>query len=277
VINYFENIERRCWFLLAMSYLIFGCLWLLNGYITYRIILSFTRDGWQFMEGIIIAMSFVVTIPALLFSFLSIRMLMNKNSKKNYFPLIIGINGVIVGIILYSATIWWVFIITLNLLLVLSYFICKNRRLDIKSNHIKSASETSEKLETYTKRDFSIVILFQILGLILLLIVALSLIFPVSDKESLFIQKNILAFVFSVLFLFHLVLSFAFYNKKYWALNLKYIESYISLGLAILIFFSAMITEGVSLSRSFIFLFFLFVLLIILLIYLNRLYKKIKF
>ncbi len=276
MIKSFKNIERKCWFLLAMSYLVFVFLGLLNGFLIYRIFSSFKGDGWQFMESLIFAMFLIASIPALIFSLLSIRLVKKNSHKKFYFPLIIGIIGVIIGFVLQSATNWWIVILILHLLLVISTLVCNNS--NITSNKIKLSVEEAKVIDTNLNRDTRVALFFQIIGLILLLIVAISSVYNISSSAEKHITNQLVisAFIFPILFIFQSILSFAFYKKQQWAFNLKYIENYIKLGLLILISISALITEGFSFSKSFFVLLFIFILLISLFIYLIKLYKRIK-
>jgi len=120
----FPNEAKECWFLLTMSFTSFVILALLNLYIGYEVIKYIFGDGWSFLGGLMIAMSFIVTIPALILSALSIRMVRHDNHKKYIFPVSLGIIGILIGIILNNATELWIYIIAFSVLLLISCFAC---------------------------------------------------------------------------------------------------------------------------------------------------------
>jgi uncharacterized Tic20 family protein len=121
---FFPNEAKECWFLLTMSFASFVILLLLNLYISYEVIKYFLGDGWSFLGGLMIATSFIVTIPTLILSVLSIRIVRHDNHKKYIFPVSIGIIGILIGTILNNATKLWIYIIVFSVLLLISCFVC---------------------------------------------------------------------------------------------------------------------------------------------------------
>lgn len=270
-----------------MSFFTILMLLILNLYIGYNIVISFKGDGWSFMGGLFISVSYIITIPALIFSILSIRIIQNNSSKKLIFPIIFGIIGTLMGFLLYNAISWWFFIVLFNVLLLISAFICNkvnHKTINTGSKNILTAdkiplSDINSKHTRNTRNTtYNISIIFQSIGLILLFILAISSIFASSDSiENFNYKQQIISIcIFGFLFLLHSTVTFAFSKKKTWALNFKYIESYILLGLSILIFLSAVISEGISLTNTFIASLLFFTLLILLFIYMIHNYKKLK-
>lgn len=123
----FKKGAQKCWLLLIMSAASFGILLLLNLYIGNEVIQYFLGDGWSFLGGFFIAMSFVVTIPALIFSFSSIRKVRNNSKNKYVFPVFFGVVGILIGLVLHNATELWIYIIAYSILLLVFCFTCKYR------------------------------------------------------------------------------------------------------------------------------------------------------
>jgi len=263
-----------------MSYLTSGFLILLNFYIAYLAFQQFKGDGWSFLGGLAILISYMVTIPALIFSFLQIRMVRYNNAKKHLFPIIFGIIGILMGFLLYNAISWWFLIVLFDVLLIISSLICE-REKQIKENEDQIYLPT-EKLQYANGKvrntSFRITVAFQIIGLALMFLITVSIFFSSasSDKNLTQTQKIIYALVFGFLFVLHGMVTLAFVKKKKWALKFKYIENYILLGITVLIFLAAIITDGISLTNTFFATALSFSLLILLFIYLIRHYKKLK-
>ena len=276
----FKTSSKRCSLLLLMSYLTSGFLILLNFYIAYLAFQQFKGDGWSFLGGLAILISYMVTIPALIFSFLQIRMVKYDNDKKHLFPIIFGIIGILMGSLLYNAISWWFLIVLFDMLLIISSLICE-REKQIKENVGQSHLPT-EKLQYANGKvrntSFRITVTFQIIGLVLLFLIIVSIFFSSasSDKYLTQTRKIIYALVFGFLFVLHGMVTLAFVKKKKWALKFKYIENYILLGITVLIFLAAIITDGISLTNTFFATALSFSLLILLFIYLIRHYKKLK-
>jgi len=76
--DFLKKTEKKCKLLLFISYLAFGLLEVLNIYIGYIAFKQFRSDGWSFMGGLIILSSYIVTMPAFLFSVLSVREIRNN-------------------------------------------------------------------------------------------------------------------------------------------------------------------------------------------------------
>jgi len=154
VSNIFKNTKKECWLLLIMSYLTIGLLVFLNIYIGFSAFQYFTGDGWSFMGGLLISMLYIVTIPALIFSVLSIRMVRNDNNNKYFFPLGIGVIGVLAGFVLYNATDWWIFIVLFNILLIISCLVCGKKQKSIDNDAEVVLSTKNKKLSlTAIKKD----------------------------------------------------------------------------------------------------------------------------
>ena len=132
----FKEEAKKCWFLLIMSFLAFLLLIILNIYIGLEIIQSFKGDGFSFLGGLIIGTSYLVTIPTLIFSILSIRMIRHNNSKYFIFPVFFGIIGVLSGIVLQNATGLWIYILIFSVLLLISCFICQRSKHKKNNNNI---------------------------------------------------------------------------------------------------------------------------------------------
>ena len=124
----FKEDAEECWFLLIMSFVSFCVLAVLNIYIGYEAVKYFVGDGWSFLGGLIILMSYIVTIPTFILSALSVRMIRYDNNKKYTFPLLLGIIGIIIGLILNNATILWIYIIVFSILLIASCIVCKIKK-----------------------------------------------------------------------------------------------------------------------------------------------------
>jgi len=119
--------SKRCKLLLLISYLTFGFLVLLNFYIAYLVFEQFQHDGWSFLGGLFILTSYLVTIPTLVFSFRQISMVKENKTKKHLFPLIFGLIEILIGFILHNAISWWLLIVSLGVLLIISSLICKHK------------------------------------------------------------------------------------------------------------------------------------------------------
>lgn len=244
--NPYKTTATRCWFLLTMSLFSFIGLVILNIYIAYLAIEQFRVDGWSFLGGLIIGTSYLATIPILIFSGLSIRMIQNDNKKKYYFPIILGIISIIMGILLHNATALYVYIILAGFLLLISTFICAKEK-DISDDSDKK-EQTQKKLITPENGIFKLLKAFQVVGLILLFFLASSAIgsffIPkeTADNNRSFAMYYII--FSSVIFILHLVVTFAFFKKKKWALHFKYIESYIVLSILIITAVAGEISEG---------------------------------
>lgn len=115
----------KCRFLLIMSYLISLLLILLNLYIGYTIVQYFMGDGFSFLGGLFIGLSFVITIPVLVLSLINIRLIVKEKKHKRIFPLIISILGILTGLALHNATGLWIYILGFSILLLLSCLFCK--------------------------------------------------------------------------------------------------------------------------------------------------------
>jgi len=125
----FKDEAERCWLLLVTSFASLLALIVLNIYIGYLIIkYLFFEDGWSFMASIMFMSSYVVTIPALIFSALSVRMIRYGNKKKHLFPVTFGIILMLTGIILNNAIQLWPLISVTGLLLLISGIVCKRTR-----------------------------------------------------------------------------------------------------------------------------------------------------
>jgi len=124
----FKKGAQKCWLLLIMSVASFAILLLLNLYIGNEVVQYLLGDGWSFLGGLFIAMSFVVTIPLLIFSFSSIRKVRNNSKNKYIFPVILGVVGILIGIVLQNATELCIYIIAYSILLLVSCFTCKYRQ-----------------------------------------------------------------------------------------------------------------------------------------------------
>ncbi len=122
----FKDEADRCWLLLIASFASLLALIVLNIYIGYLIVkYFFFEDGWSFMAGLMFMSSYIITIPALIFSVLSVRMIRYGNKKKYLFPVTFGIILMLTGLILHNATQLWTSISILGLLLLISVFVCK--------------------------------------------------------------------------------------------------------------------------------------------------------
>ncbi|MCF6182306.1 hypothetical protein [Lutibacter sp.] len=287
----FTKEAKECWFLLIMSFISFGILVFLNLYIAYEAIKYFIGDGWSFLGGLIILMSYVITIPLLIFSVISIRLIRKNHKKKYIFPVFLGISGTLIGLILHNATELWIYIIAISILLLASCFVCKKTK---KHNKCKkkntpiiddniapnSNKQISKKhISTNNNGILKFLKVFQIVGLGLLFIIAayfvVSFLTPKKVVET--SEYGVYYAIFSLLiFILHLIVTIAFFKKKQWALNFKYIESYILLIVVFLIFISAIITEGLSFSKSFLLIVIIFTLLMLFFGYLIKSYKKLK-
>ena len=272
----FPNEAEKCWFLLIMSFASFVILALLNLYIGYEVIKYFFGDGWSFLGGLMIAMSFIVTIPVLILSILSIRMIRHDNHKKYIFPVSLGIIGILIGAILNNATELWIYIVAFSVLLLISCFTCaKNKKKNGTIDFDLKEQSSPKQIITNNNGTFKIVKAFQIVGLVLLFIsvssAIASFLIPnktVGNDQTFMVYYAIFS---SIIFILHLIVSLAFFKRKKWALKFKYIESYIILAVIILIALSAAISEGVSFILVVSFGFF-----IALFIYLIISYKKLK-
>lgn len=272
----FPNEAKRCWFLLIMSFASFAFFALLNLHIGYEVIKYFFGDGWSFLGGLFIAMSFIVTIPALILSAFSIRMVRHENHKKYILPVSLGIIAVLVGAIVHNATELWIYIIAFGVLLLISCFLCaKDKKKDSTIESDLKEQSSPKQISTNNNGTFKIVKAFQIVGLALLFISGLSLIgsFLAANKTVENNQTLMVCFAIfiSMIFILHLIVSLSFFKKKKWASSFKYIESYIILAGIILIALSAAISEGVSFI-----LVVSFGLFIAIFIYLIISYKKLK-
>ncbi len=122
----FNDEAKRCWLLLITSFASLLALIVLNIYIGFLIIkYLFFEDGWSFMASIMFLSSYIITIPALIFSALSVRMIRHGNKKKYLFPVTFGIILMLAGLILNNATQFWSSISMLGLLLLISVIVCK--------------------------------------------------------------------------------------------------------------------------------------------------------
>ncbi len=274
-----ESGTEKCWFLLITTAFSAVLLLILNFYIGYKIIESFKGDGWLFLEGLFIGSTFMVTVPALIFSVISVKMVRNNHPKKYIFPVITGIVSIFAGFILNNATGLWIYILLFGVTILVSVLICSDKKQNRFKNKFKQVFKNrpaaTVKSENGTGKTYKIAIIFQSVGLSLLFIVTLVSTFALfdSDKSS----DQIIGFLVSVfLLLIHGIVTVAFFKKRKWALLFKYIESYILLGLTVLLFLAALITEGISFSKQTFLIVFFFVLLILLFVYLIRNYKKLK-
>jgi hypothetical protein len=133
--NPYKEISPQCWFLLTMSFTPFVILALLNLYIGYEVIKYLFGDGWSFLGGLLFSMSFIVTIPVLILSAVSIRMIRNDDRKKYIFPVSLGIIGILSGVILNKATELWIYIIAFSVILLISCFVCaKDKKKNVTIN-----------------------------------------------------------------------------------------------------------------------------------------------
>lgn len=279
----FKTSPKRCRFLLWMSYLTAGLLVLLNFYIAYQAFQQFKGDGWSFLGGLIILTSWLVTIPALIFSFLQIRMVRSDHTKKHLFPIIFGIAGTLTGLLLNNAISWWFLIVLFHVLLISSSLICGWKKQVREKESEDQSHLPAEKLQQANGKvkntTYSITIVFQIIGLALLLMISSSLFFAPassSDGHLTLAQQITTSLVFGFLFLLHGIVLLAFMKKKKWALKFKYIESYILLGLTVLISLVFIISDGISCTSTFWATALSFSLLALLFLYLIYSYKKMK-
>ncbi len=112
-----------------MNLIAFGALAVLNVYIGYLVIkYVFFEDGWSFMAGFMFFTVFIVSVPALIFSGLSVSIVRSGNRKKCVFPVILGMAGILAGLILHNATVLWIYIEALAILLLISCFVCRKTK-----------------------------------------------------------------------------------------------------------------------------------------------------
>ena len=123
--------HAKCLFFLIMSYISVAFLGILNFYIGYTVIKYFKGDGWSFLGGLFVAFSFIITIPALIFSWKSINWIKEDKKHKHIFLVILGILGVLISLILHNATGLWIYILIYSTLLLLSNLICKKKTNNI--------------------------------------------------------------------------------------------------------------------------------------------------
>jgi uncharacterized membrane protein len=283
-IKFSDSGAEKCWFLLGMISLSAVLLLLLNFYIAYKIIESFKGVGWSFLGGLFIGSSFLVTVPALVFSVISIKIIRRGNHKKNIFPMILGIAGTLFGLVLYNATGLWIYIVAVSVLLLISCLACSRKQQKVSANNsedtgknssaVTGADEKKESESTTGKGVINSVKIFQVTGLIMLFITALSMAaFNKPDEKT---NPVFLSATAVFLLLLHLVVTIAFFKKKKWALSFKYIESYILLGATVLFFIIALIAEGISITKDFLLIVIIFSILAFVFLYLIKSYKKLK-
>jgi hypothetical protein len=273
-----SDVTKECRFLLLMSVLTSGLLILLNIYIGYMAVQQFKGESWTFLGGFFILASWLVTIPLLIISLLQIRMVRYNNNKKRLFPLLFGIVTMLTGFMLFEVIDWWFLIVLFDLLLIISALIC-GRKKRSKESEEQSHSPAGELQHTDGKAKnitYKITVVFQMIGLALLLLITVSFFFapPSSGGKLTQDQGDILAFAFGFLFLIHGTVTIAYMKKKKWALKFKYLESYVLLGLTVLISLAFLISDGISLTSAFLTTALSFSLLILLFIYLIYNYKK---
>ena len=284
-----KNRVRKCRFLLIMSFLTLIFLSVLNIYIGYLAVkYFFFEDGWSFLAGIWFLLSYIITIPVLIFSARSFHGIRNAKNIKYTFPVFFGIAGILAGFILNNATELWIYLVIFSVLLLLSCFICgkdkqdspetgqKDKSIaDIKDKNIALSSSKNElKANIKNHERFKIVKAFQIVGLLTLFIIT-AILFISKDMDN--SNNQLLGSVVSgFLFLVHLIVTTAFFKAKKWALNFKYYESYVLLVITAVFFLIAVIAEGISATKTFLLIVSFFIFLILLLVYLLHSYKKLR-
>ena len=123
---------KECKFLILMLGLSFVLLGLLNFYIGYKIIQQFRGDGWSFLGGLFISSVYILTIPANVFSYLSLKRFLEDKKSKFIVPVTLGILGALAGLILHNAVAYWLFIIVFSMVLLVASFLCSRRKKQSK-------------------------------------------------------------------------------------------------------------------------------------------------
>ncbi len=270
-----EAKDAKCKFLEIMLFVSFVLLIGLNIYIAFEIVQQFKGDSWSFLGGFIIATAYFITIPATVFSLLSIKWNREGKSYKITTPLILSVIGILMGIVLHNAFEFWWAIIAFGLIQLISVFVCTGR--DKKAKDILSLNKNIEEKtisslgtdieENENISTFRIVKVIQIIALLISIIVlAGSFSFPKISVVEKFITISVL--------ILYIVITIAFLKKKKWALKIKRIIAYILLVVTVIIFLSFLISDGLSLSSSFLALLILFIFIISVFVYLIYAYKK---
>ncbi len=275
--------NKKCIFLIIMLGLSSFILFILNLYIGYETIQQFKGDGWSFLGGLFIASTYVVTIPANVFSFLSIKWVLENRKNKFTVPTLLGITGTLIGFVLYNAFDYWMLIVVSSVLLLISIFLCDRKKIPktIFSNG-KTNTKTIVKNNMYSDDNITVGInndgniggfkklkAIQLAGLVLTFTLTLGMLFVPNANIS-FLVKTIFLFVFSL----HVFITISFFMKKRWSIKAKLITNYVFFGITVLIFFSFIITDGISFTNKFFAILFFFVLLIALSVFLIYNYKK---
>ena len=120
--------EKKCRFLILMLVLSSVLLGVLNLSIGYKVIQQLKGDGWSFLGGLFISAIYIITIPANVFSFFSIRWVREDKKFKAVFPVALGIVGILAGLILHNTVAYWLYIVVFCVLLLIASFICSRKR-----------------------------------------------------------------------------------------------------------------------------------------------------
>ena len=134
----FKSGAGKCYLLLFFSILAVINLLTLNIYISFNIVDCFMGDGWSFLGGFILALSYLVTVPALVFSILSVSLIRKDSSRKHLIPNILGVLGTLCGLVLHNATQLWIYIVLSFILLLGASLLCG------KAANNKDIGSTSE-------------------------------------------------------------------------------------------------------------------------------------
>jgi len=276
-------VNKPSLFLTIMLGLSSFLLFILNFYVGYEAIQQFKVDGWSFLGGFFILSVYVITIPANILSFLSIKWVRENRKNKFIIPTILGITGILIGFILYNAFDYWILIIIFNVFLLISIFICDRKKIDksiLPNDKIDQKTTIKNKMDlddnitvgsnnSDTIFDFEKIKVIQLVGLVLTFPFILGILLFLSVDIS--ILERIM---FLLVFILHVFVTRAFFMKKKWSIKVKLTINYFFLGITVLTFLSFIITDGISFSNKFFAILFFFVLLIIFFVFLIYNYKK---
>jgi len=261
-----------------MSYLVSVFFAFLNIYVAYKAVQQFNSgEMWPLLNAIVVLSIWIVTIPVFILSVFQIKRVRQNKRHQHIVAVIFGLLIILGGFVSLNVNNLWFLIVFFGLLEIIATIICKSDRSS-KDNVSKETSVTTSGNKVLVKgSSYRMTLIFQIIGLILLFILSVSFWVPSSsDVEFTPNQHIIYASVFTFIFLLHVLVTIAFTKKKGWALRYRYIETYILLILSILLFLSAVISEGVSMTNTFFAILLGFLLFILLFIYLIFSYKKLK-
>jgi len=256
-----------CGFLRALLVLAFALLLCLNAYISYEIVFQLKGDGWSFLGGLFIAIAYLLTLPATILAFLSIKKFNKAKRYKFTFPFILSLFGVFLALLLFNAFEYWIVLLLFSTLMLSAALICNSDvKTEIQRNLRNDNVVATKKTETLPS-IFRIVKIIQLIGFVIILFITVGIF---VSKDFTMLHKSIVLSIIAI----HAVVSIAFFKRKSWALKVKLYSSYVFLGIILVVFISFLITDGISLTSSFFATIGSFLVLFFVFTYLLLAYKK---